>query len=264
VELTWTVAVVGTLATIVFGLSKTAVPAVGSFGAALLTTVLPPLASTGVVLPALIVGDVIALSLYARHVDARLVLRMLPTVALGLAGGYAVVSWVDTSIAVRLIGATLVVAGLGELARRRSVRANAAARTAEAGGDGGTDAAGPRHHDRAPVSLLLGAGAGFSTMVANAGGPMMTLYLLRLRVPTAAFLGTTAWFFFAVNVLKVPLSAYLGLITPDSLVISAALVPGIGIGALIGRQLVLGMSRAAFETAALATTSAAGLWLLLG
>lgn len=247
-ELTWTVVAVGTLATMIFGFSKTAVPAVGSFGAALLTTVLPPLASTGVALPVLIVGDVIALSLYARHADARLLLRMLPTVALGLAAGFAVVRWVDTAVAVRLIGATLVVAGLGELARRRS-----------------TSAAPDHHdhHDRGAVSLALGAGAGFSTMVANAGGPMMTLYLLRLRVPTAAFLGTTAWFFFTVNLLKVPLSVGLGLITPASLLVSAALVPGIVVGAAVGRRVVLGMSRAVFETAALIATSAAGVWLLL-
>lgn len=248
-ELTWTVVAVGTLATMVFGFSKTAVPAVGSFGAALLTTVLPPLASTGVALPVLIVGDVIALSLYARHADARLLLRMLPIVALGLAAGFAVVRWVDTAVAVRLIGATLVVAGLGELARRRSTQATRAARH--------------DHHDRGAVSLALGAGAGFSTMVANAGGPMMTLYLLRLRVPTAAFLGTTAWFFFTVNLLKVPLSVGLGLITPASLLVSAALVPGIVVGAAVGRRVVLGMSRAAFETAALVATSAAGVWLLL-
>lgn len=250
-ELTWTAVAVGTLATMIFGFSKTAVPAVGSFGAALLTTVLPPLASTGVALPVLIVGDVIALSLYARHADARLLLRMLPIVALGLAAGFAVVRWVDTAVAVRLIGATLVVAGLGELARRRS-----------------TSAAPDHHdhhdhHDRGAVSLALGAGAGFSTMVANAGGPMMTLYLLRLRVPTAAFLGTTAWFFFTVNLLKVPLSVGLGLITGSSLLVSAALVPGIVVGAAVGRRVVLGMSRAVFETAALIATSAAGVWLLL-
>ena len=34
-------------------------------------------------------------------------------------------------------------------------------------------------------------------MVANAGGPMMTLYLLRMHVTTLAFLGTLAWFFLA-------------------------------------------------------------------
>lgn len=60
--------------------------------------------------------------------------------------------------------------------------------------------------DRSLASIALGAAAGFSTMVANAGGPMMTLYLLRLGVTPRAFLGTVAWFFFVVNVLKVPLS----------------------------------------------------------
>ncbi len=117
--------------------------------------------------------------------------------------------------------------------------------------------------DRSAASLALGAGAGFSTMVANAGGPMMTLYLLRLGVTKNTFLGTVAWFFFAVNLLKVPFSAQLGLITPQSLVISAALVPGIVVGALVGRRLVLGMSRAVFENVALVATAAAGVWLLL-
>jgi hypothetical protein len=100
-------------------------------------------------------------------------------------------------------------------------------------------------------------------MIANAGGPMMTLYLVRLGVGKVAFLGTVAWFFFLVNLLKVPLSAGLGLITAHSLVISATLVPGIVAGALVGRRLVLGMSRAVFENTALIATAAAGLWLLV-
>lgn len=248
-ELTATVVVVGTIAMVVYGLSKTAVPAVGSFGAALLTLVLPALPSTGVALPVLLVGDVVALSFYARSVNLRVLLRMLPAVAVGLVAGYAVIDRVDHGAAARIIGAMLVVSGAGEIWRRRRLAAH-----------GGPP---PVSGDRSATSLALGAGAGFSTMVANAGGPMMTLYLLRLGVTKTSFLGTVAWFFFAVNLLKVPFSVRLGLITPQSLVISAALVPGIVVGALIGRRLVLGMSRAVFENVALAATAAAGVWLLV-
>ncbi len=249
VELTLAVVVVGSLATFIFGLSKTAVPAVGSFGAALLTLVLPALPSTGVALPVLLVGDLIALSFYARHVEVRVLLRMVPAVLVGVVVGYLVVDSVDRQIAARIIGVLLIISGLGEILRRR-----------RAAKHGGVPPA-ARHAD--PGSLALGAGAGFSTMVANAGGPMMTLYLLRLGVTTTTFLGTVAWFFFALNLLKVPFSIGLGLITPESLVISAALVPGIVVGGLLGRRLVLGMSKQLFENIALVATAAAGVWLVV-
>ena len=259
-HLTMAVVVVGTLAAAIFGISKSAVPAVGSFGAALLATVLPPVASTGVVLPVLVVGDLIALGMYARHVDVRVLLRLLPAVGVGLALGYWTVRSASSDTSARVIGVLLLISGLGELIRRRRA---ADAPTAEAGTPVGRSTGPSTPADRSLVSLTLGAGAGFSTMVANAGGPMMTLYLLRLGVSQRALLGTVAWFFFMVNALKVPLSIGLGLITPASLVISAALVPGIVLGALAGRRLAAAMSPEVFATVALVATSAAGAWLLV-
>ena len=248
-HLSLTVLLVGTLAAAIFGISKTAVPAVGSFGAALLATVLPPVASTGVVLPVLIVGDLIALGLYARHVEVRVLVRLLPAVTVGLALGYWTVRSAGSDTSARVIGVLLLISGLGELLRRRR-----AARGAGAPAPSG---------DRNLVSVALGAGSGFSTMVANAGGPMMTVYLLRLGVSQRAFLGTVAWFFFVINVLKVPLSVGLGLITAESLVISAALVPGIVVGAIAGRRLAAAMSPEVFATVALVATSVAGAWLVV-
>ncbi len=248
--LTTTVVIVGTLAAAVFGLSKTAIPAVGSFGAALLTLVLPALPSAGVALPVLVVGYLFALGFYARSANTRVLVRMIPAVTVGIAAGFAAVELVDHSFAARLIGALLVVSGAGEIWRRWA--AGRREETPEVAGDFG------------PVSLTLGVGAGFSTMVANAGGPMMTVYLLRLGVTARAFLGTQAWFFFTVNMIKMPFSVGLGLINPHSLTISAALLPGVVAGALLGRRLVLGMSQTVFENVALAATTLAGLWLLTG
>ncbi|MBC7292439.1 MAG: sulfite exporter TauE/SafE family protein [Actinotalea sp.] len=244
VELTATVVGVGLVAAFVFGVSKTAVPAVSAFGVALLATVLPPVPSTGVALPVLIVVDVFAIVLYGRHADRGLLLRLLPSVVVGLAAGWTLVRLADPAVVTRVIGVVLLLSVAGALVRRR---ADAAA-PARAGG---------------PVALLLGAGAGLSTMVANAGGPMMTLYLLRMRVGVLGFLGTVSWFFAAVNVLKVPFSVGLGLITPESLVVSAALVPGAVAGALLGRRLVRGMSVEVFRALALTATAAAGVWLVV-
>lgn len=265
VELSPLVVAAGLVATFVMGLSKTVMPAVGAFGVALLATVLPPLPSTGVALPVLLLGDVIALSMYARHARWRLLLRLLPSVTVGLVVGYLLVRSVDAGVVTRVIGAVLLLSVAGQAVNRvgaRRAAASAAARAREE--PPGAALPAPRRRPWGPVALLLGAGAGLSTMVANAGGPMMTLYLLRLGVTTFAFLGTVAWFFFTVNLLKLPFSIGLGLITPQSLAVSAAIAPGIVAGAVAGRRLVAGMSRRVFETVALAATGAAGLWLVAG
>lgn len=57
------------------------------------------------------------------------------------------------------------------------------------------------------MQLLLGTGAGVSTMVANAGGPRMAVHLLRSRLSTTGLLGTATWFFFVVDLLNVPFGA---------------------------------------------------------
>lgn len=294
-ELTAAVVAVGLVAAFVFGVSKTAVPAISAFGVALLATVLPPVPSTGVALPVPIVVDVFAIVLYGRHADRGVLLRLLPSVVVGLAAGWVLIRFADAAVVTRVIGVVLLLSVGGALVRRRpsttpsltptSTPTPAGAAAGSPGGDevGGSgpgrrpDVPTPRRgadlghapEDVAPasaagpVALLLGAGAGLSTMVANAGGPMMTLYLLRMRVGVLGFLGTVAWFFAAVNLLKVPFSVGLGLITPESLLVSAAIAPGAIAGALLGRRLVRGMSVEVFRVVALAATAVAGLWLVV-
>lgn len=301
-ELTAAVVAVGLVAAFVFGVSKTAVPAISAFGVALLATVLPPVPSTGVALPVLLVVDVFAIALYGRHADRGVLLRLLPSVVVGLAAGWVLIRFADAAVVTRVIGVVLLLSVGGALVRRRpstTTSTGAAAGPPDGDGAGSPDgdgagspggdevgSSGPgRRPDvptprrgadlghapddvapasaAGPVALLLGAGAGLSTMVANAGGPMMTLYLLRMRVGVLGFLGTVAWFFAAVNLLKVPFSVGLGLITPESLLVSAAIAPGAIAGALLGRRLVRGMSVEVFRVVALAATTVAGLWLVV-
>ena len=60
--------IVGLIATALFGFSKTGIPTTGALGAGLLASVLPALPSTGIALPALLVGDLIAVTIFRRNV----------------------------------------------------------------------------------------------------------------------------------------------------------------------------------------------------
>src|SRR5690606_9165849 len=94
------------------------------------------------------------------------------------------------------------------------------------------DAAPPR--SGIATASAYGALAGFTTMVAHAAGPVMAMYFLAMRTPVQVFLGTSAWFFAIVNLFKVPFLAGIGLFDSSVLLMDAALVPLVVIGAFAG------------------------------
>ncbi|POX37200.1 hypothetical protein C3486_29705, partial [Streptomyces sp. Ru73] len=104
---------------------------------------------------------------------------------------------------------------------------------------------------------------GFTTMVANAGGPVMSLYLLSTGFKKLGFLGTSAWFFLIVNTGKLPFSAGLGLIDGRSLLLDAALVLFVLPGAYLGKRCVDRINQQLFERLVIGATVLGGLQLLL-
>jgi uncharacterized membrane protein YfcA len=241
--LTWTALIAGAA---VIGLSKAALPGAGTLAVALFAAVLPAKQSTGTILLLLIVGDVFALWAYRRHADIRTLLRLAPAVIVGLVGGAVFLAlasddWVRRMIAVLL----LAVVGVTLWRRWRSREVTA----------------GPSGH-RVAAGVYGGLG-GFTTMVANAAGPVMSMYFLAARFPVKAFLGTSAWFFAIVNVAKVPFSIGLGLITLPGLMIDLALVPVVVAAAFVGRAIAGRISQRLFDRIIVALTIVGALYLLV-
>ena len=105
--------------------------------------------------------------------------------------------------------------------------------------------------------------AGFTTMVANAAGPVTVLYFLALGLPKLVFIGTGAWFYMLVNAFKVPFSIKLGLINGQSLLVDAVLLIPMIPGALLGPIILKRLNQHAFETMALILTVIAAVRLLI-
>lgn len=242
----WAVAL---LAAALVGFSKTGIPGVGILAVALFANVFDTRQSVGLVLPLLILGDAVAVVLYRRHARFGLLARLLPWALGGLVLGHAALGHLDTGQTQALIGALLVLMVALHLLRRWWLRRNPAA------------------EDRLPQTLLfaatMGILAGFTTMVANAAGPVMVLFLLAAGLPKLEFVGTGAWFFALVNLVKVPFLVNLGLIGWDSLEVNAWLAPAVLVGATAGRWLLPRVSQSWFENLALVLSLAAGLRLLL-
>ncbi|GAA3308746.1 sulfite exporter TauE/SafE family protein [Streptomyces cinereospinus] len=238
-------------AALLVGFSKTAVSGANTVSLAVFAAVLPARASTGVLLPILIAGDVLAVLTYRRHAHWPTLWRLFPAVAAGVAVGTLFLVWADDGVVRTSIGAILLLMAGVTVWRRRTAGA------AEPEPDPVTSRAG---RIKARSYGVLG---GFTTMVANAGGPVMSLYLLSAGFRKLGFLGTSAFFFLIVNVSKVPFSAGLGLIDGRSLLLDAALVVFVVPGALIGKWAVDRIDQRLFEQLVIAATVLGGLQLLL-
>jgi len=88
------------------------------------------------------------------------------------------------------------------------------------------------------LAPLLGLGGGMATMLANAAGPIAQFYLLAMRLPKYAFIGTSAWLFLIVNVSKVPLMYELDILNFEIFSVSAWLFLPAMLGALVAPKLV--------------------------
>jgi hypothetical protein len=119
-------------------------------------------------------------------------------------------------------------------------------------------------HTHLGAAVAVGLLAGFTTMTANAAGPVMTLYLLLLGLDKNKLVGTAAWFFFVVNLFKVPFSANLGLVTARSLSLNLVLLPAIVAGGCAGYALVKRMPQRFFEVLMQVLAAAGAVYLLVG
>lgn len=242
--LSWVVLAAGAF---VVGVSKTAVPGAGTVAVALFAAVLPAKQSTGTILLLLILADLFAIATYRRHADLRALVRLAPAVAVGMLAGVAFLAVAGNEL-VRVVIAVilLLVIAITLWRRRRSPGAEIDA-----------------DHPRRLAAAAYGGLGGFTTMVANAAGPVMSMYFLAARFEVKAFLGTAAWFFFIVNVSKLPFVVPLGMLTPSGLLIDAVLAPIVIVAALLGRRWATRIPQTLFERLVIVFTIVGAGYLLV-
>ncbi len=214
------------------GFGKGGLPGVGNLTVVLLALALPAKASVGVLLPILISADIVAVAIYRRHALWPYIIKLLPWMFVGIVIGYFVFSRVNDAHVKFLIGVILLSMTGVHFFRKWS----------------------RRHHDgedqlpHHPVFIATtGIIGGFATMVANAAGPVAALYFIASGLPKYAYIGTSAWLFLLVNVIKVPFMMDLGIIDFSSLGFSASFMPYALVAALITPLIVKRINQRVFE-----------------
>jgi uncharacterized membrane protein YfcA len=209
--------IIALLASILVGFSKTGVPSSGIFVVAIMAMIFPAKQSVGILLPMLITADIVAVTYYRRTVIWKHLISLIPWVLAGILLGFFVLGKIQDyqlSLLIGIIVLVLIALHLGKDRLEQKIQF--------------------RFTHSAAFHAVLGILAGFTTMVGNAAGAIMAIYLLGKGLQKKEFIGTGAWFFLTVNLIKVPFSVYLGLITTDTLVFNIWMIPGILAGTFIG------------------------------
>ncbi|MBP5234086.1 MAG: sulfite exporter TauE/SafE family protein [Planctomycetes bacterium] len=258
------------------GMAKAGVAGLGVVLVPVLAQVFPAKQSVGILLPMLIAGDLLGVMWYRRHVVWGELARCLPLAAAGILAGYFGMRHFEISnLALRhAIGATvLVMLALsfwqGRHARRLAQAAGAASAGESAnGGALALDAPGapaPTSRGREwrtwALAAVFGLAGGAASMLANAAGPLFVMYLLFLGLKKDNFIGTHAFLFLLINLIKAPLQWDLGNITPETLLFDLKTVPLIALGFVLGRQVVKRLSQRWFVALVRLLTAAAALKL---
>ena len=226
------------------GINKTAVPGLGTLVVPLMAIVLPARSSVGVLLGMLILADIFAVVYYRRHANWSYVLRLMPLTLAGIVAGYFCLK-VISNARLKPVIAVIVLAMLAiNYWQNRNSNEESAVPT------------------QWWFAAAMGFGAGVTTMMANAAGPIIVIYLLAMRLPKTEFVATSVWFFFIVNWLKVPFNANLGLMNAESVKLNLMMLPFIAAGAAAGILILKHISQKMFAVIVQLLAAAAAVRLL--
>lgn len=246
-ELSLSMWLLAILSAIMIGMSKTGVNGLGTLVVPIMAFIFGGMPSSGLVLPMLIMADIFGVIYYHRSTHWKTVSGVLPWAFAGILIGLLVGKNISSQQFRQLIGILVILSSVVmiwvEFRKKKT-----------------TDIV----PHKTSVAIPFGIAGGFSTMIGNAAGPIMSVYLLSKNLPKKEYIGTAAWFFFIINLSKLPLQIWgWHNITLKTLGFNLLLLPAIGIGAYLGIKIVKVIPENAYRWFVMAATILSSVALLL-
>jgi len=231
------------VAAFILGLSKSGIKGIGIPIVIILAFVFGEKASTGILLPMLIFADVFAVVYYNKHTQWHYILKLLPAMILGVLVGVWVGNDISETVFKRIMS-VIIIGSVFIMFYMENLKSNTI----------------PTNKW---FSNSAGFMAGFTTMVGNLAGPISDIYFLAMRLPKNEFIGTAAWLFFIVNVVKLPFHIFVwNTVSLETVSLNVVLMPAIILGFGLGAYIVKLISNVNYRRFVFIITALGGIIML--
>lgn len=232
------------LAALCVGISKMGISGALMIAIPVLASIFGGKESTGMIVLMLIIGDVFAVAYYHRHARWNIIKKLLPWVLAGLIVGTVAGNYVsDRQFKILIAIVVIVCLGLLLYTERKGDRFKVP--------------------EKAWFYAMTGIASGFATMIGNAAGPIFSIYLLAMGLEKSSFMGTSAWYFFVVNLIKIPLQVlFWNNIPLKTVLLAGSMILVVALGALLGGLIVKRLNEKIFRYIIIGITAIASVRLL--
>ncbi|APU10010.1 hypothetical protein A5M85_06855 [Cellulophaga lytica] len=231
-------------AVFVMGVSKSGLKGISIIVVTLMALAFGSKASTGLLVPLLVVGDIFAVIYYRKYTQWKYILKFLPWMIGGILIGVFVGKDLPEASFKYCMGGIILITVLMMLWWDQKKSKNVPTHWAFAGS--------------------MGLLAGITTMIGNLAGSFSNIYFLAMRLPKNQFIGTAAWLFLITNIFKLPFHIFVWhTITKESVLLNLKLLPAIFVGFIVGTILVKYIKDKFFRKMILILTAIGALLILL-
>ena len=189
----------------------------GTLAVPLLTLAVDPRVAAAIMLPILVCMDFVSLATYRKYCNQAILMTLVPSAIIGIIVGTLSFHLMSAQF-IRLIIGVLSLYIVGQYFYKRWFKHDPSQQPVPS-----------------PVKgRLWGCISGFTSFVAHAGGPPLSIYLLPLRLNKSVLVGTSVVFFTIINIAKLIPYAWLGQLGSEHLMTSLVLLPLAPIGVQLG------------------------------
>lgn len=226
------------------GMAKGGIKGLGMVSIPLLATIFGGKLSTGIILEILLVADFLALPYFNKHTEWGYIRSIMPGTLVGLLAGMLLGNVINDAVFQNLIAAIILFSlALMIYWERRPIDAEKLSHPA--------------------VIATFGFICGFTSMVGNAAGAILSVYMLAQRIPKNSFIGTQAGFFVVTNVMKIPVHLWLWkTLDKNTLTLGLYTIPAVALGVLSGIILIRFIPERTFRYFIIAITAVMSIKLL--
>lgn len=235
------------LCAVLIGMSKTGIQNIGTIAVPLFALLFGAKESTGIVLILLAMADLIAIIYYRKKLIWKEVVKLLPMALLGLVVALLFGHYIDDQT-FKAVMALCILIGVGIMVWMEKSDEQRREQLTQ-------------HSWYAPFFGFL---MGFSTMIGNAAGPALSIYLLSRRMDKFTFVATGAWFIMILNYTKIPLQVFVwDNLSWAGIVLNFMALPFILLGGYLGIRVIKVLPDKAFKNLIMALVVLSSIFMLI-